>query len=100
MIARRYMEQFTADTSILDIVELHDEAFYAWRCIFVYQLPQKGQARLQRLLGRLGSNLQLYYLFFKCDTETGDKMQAPLRWFETTVPGIEALPPLPQSSTR
>jgi hypothetical protein len=100
MIARHYMEQFTKDNSILDIVELHDEAFYAWRCIFVYQLPQEGQARLERLLGRLGDNLQLFYLFFKCDTETGDKIQAPLRWFETVVPGIEALPPLPQSSTR
>lgn len=100
MIARHFMEQFTTDTSILDIVELHDEAFYAWRCIFVYQLPQEGQARLERLLRRLGDNLQLFYLFFKCDTETGDKIQAPLHWFEAVVPGIEVLPPLYHSSTR
>lgn len=94
MIARRYLEQFTDDPAILDIVELHDEAFYAWRCIFVYQLPKEGEARLKRLLLRMGDNLQLYYLFFKCDTETGDKMQAPLRWFEEVVPDIAPLPPL------
>ena len=36
--------------------------------------------------------LQLYYLFFKCDTQTGDKTQAPLKWFEREVPGIEVMP--------
>ncbi|MEQ8702598.1 MAG: hypothetical protein RIC19_01700 [Phaeodactylibacter sp.] len=100
MLARQYMERFTSNQAILDVIELHDEAFYAWRCIFMYQLPGEGQVRLERLLARLGDNLQLFYLFFKCDTETGDKVQAPLRWFEQVVPGIEVLPPLPQSSTR
>lgn len=100
MLARQYLEQFTADEAVLDVVELHDEAFYAWRCIFIYQLPVEGQSRLQQLLDRLGQHVQLYYLFFKCDTETGDKVQAPLRWFEDVVPSIEPLPPLHQNSTR
>ncbi len=94
MIARGYLEKFTDDEAVLDIVELHDEAFYAWRCIFVYQLPKEGENRLRRLLHRMGDNIQLYYLFFKCDTETGDKVQAPLRWFEDVVPEVSPLPPL------
>lgn len=93
MLARHYVAKFTSEKAVLDIVELHDEAFYAWRCIFIYQLPKEGQFRLQRLLDRLGENIQLYYLFFKCDTETGDKIQAPLRWFEYVVPGLSPLPP-------
>jgi len=94
MLARRYMEAWTNDQAVLDILELHDEAFYAWRCIFVYRMPQKGKQRLQRLLHRVKECLQLYYLFFKCDTETGDKKQAPLNWFEQAVPNIDRLPPL------
>lgn len=90
MLARKYMEkQHPQDPVLLDILELHDEAFYCWRMIHLYQKPIKGQQRLERLLHRIGGNLQLYYLFFKCDTETGDKTQAPLHWFETSIPGIQ-----------
>jgi hypothetical protein len=37
---------------------------------------------IEKFFERAGANLRLYYLFFKCDTQTGDKTQAPLRWFE------------------
>jgi len=33
--------------------------------------------------------MQLFYLFFKCDTLTGDKTLAPLTWFEEHVTGID-----------
>ena len=45
--------------------------------------------RLQKLLKTLDDRLQLYYLFFKCDTATGDKNQAPLKWFEQAIPNID-----------
>ena len=89
MLARNFLANFTDDSIILDIVELHDEAYYAWRAEFIYRLPEEGARRLQRLLDRLGPNRQLYYLFFKCDTLTGDKTPAPLDWFEKTVDGID-----------
>lgn len=38
MIVWCYMEQFMVDISIFDILELYDEVFYVWWCIFVYQL--------------------------------------------------------------
>ncbi len=89
MLARIFLTKFTDDSSTLDVTELHDEAFYSWRMIHLAQKVEKGQARFQHLLDRIGGNLQLYYLFFKCDTRTGDKIQAPLKWFESEVEGIE-----------
>lgn len=87
--ARNFLENFTDDPIVLDITELHDEAYYVWRTMYLYHRPQKGAIRLQSLLDRVEENIQLYYLFFKCDTLTGDKNLAPLRWFEQHIQGIE-----------
>lgn len=88
-IARRFMEQFTDDKLLLDLIEHHDEAYYCWRAIQLYSQPEAGQARLQKLFDILHDDLQLYYLFFKCDTRTGDKNLAPLKWFEKNITSIE-----------
>ncbi|MEM6317685.1 MAG: hypothetical protein AAF960_08445 [Bacteroidota bacterium] len=87
--ARKFLAKFTDDPSLLTITELHDEAYYCWRLIALYKRPEKGQERLNQLLEKLGDNLQLFYLFFKCDTQTGDKIQTPVKWFEQKVSGIE-----------
>ena len=89
VLARQFMERYTDEPAILEVIELHDEAYYAWRCQHLYGNVKQGKARLQRLLKRVEPYLQLYYLFFKCDTQTGDKIQAPVKWFEQTVTGIE-----------
>lgn len=88
VFARQFLESFTSDPGLLNIVELHDEAYYSWRIKFLFHQLPEGEARLQRLLETLGDDLQLFYLFFKCDTLTGDKNPAPLKWFEKTIPGI------------
>ncbi len=89
--ARRFMEQYLEDPLLLNLIEYHDEAYYSWRCIHLLQSATEGTQRLQKLLDLMGDQIQLYYIFFKCDTRTGDKNQAPLRWFEQVVPGIEQL---------
>lgn len=89
VLARQFVEQYTQDPAVLEITELHDEAYYAWRMEFLYQQPFAGRLRLNCLLERVGGFLQLYYLFFKCDTRTGDKTQAPLKWFERNIPDIQ-----------
>jgi hypothetical protein len=90
VLARRYLESYTSDTDVLDVVETHDDAYYAWLN------ERHGQAQdgktLGGLLARMGHCLQLYYLFFKCDTQTGDKTQTPLKWFERMAPGIVVTP--------
>lgn len=92
-LARKYLEKFTDDTIVLDIVESHDDAFYAWLCTR-HQLasPDGRVVTLEDLQQRLAHCLQIFYLFFKCDTQTGDKTQAPLKWFEETAVGIEVVP--------
>ncbi|MCS6796712.1 MAG: HD domain-containing protein [Raineya sp.] len=81
-IARQFAEKYISDKATLDIIELHDEAYHAWRQEYFCNNPDEAQKRLEKLLARLGENLQLFYLFFVCDTQTGDKIQDSLRWFE------------------
>lgn len=91
ILARQYAEQYISDTMVLDIIELHDEAYYCWRSKVLQKNGTKSDERLERLLNRLGESRQLYYLFFKCDTQTGDKNQAPLFWFEKNISDIEII---------
>lgn len=79
--ALNFAKHYITDQAVLDVIELHDEAYYAW-CAHCAGYEQKSQKLLQKIRSRLGNNLQLYYLFFKCDTQTGDKYQSPVAWFE------------------
>lgn len=88
VIARRFMENHTTDRSMLNIIQWHDEAYYCWRLSEIYRNPSDGKIRLAKLVDKIGEDLQLYYLFFLCDTRTGDKNQAPIKWVEGQLPGI------------
>ena len=81
-LARVFMEQHIGERFLLDIIELHDEAYYIWKCLEMEKQPETAHQRLEKLMEGLGENMPLFYLFFKSDTETGDKIQTPLRWFE------------------
>ena len=89
--ARKFLEKYVNEPLLLTVTEMHDEAYYAWRVFALYNRPEKGQERLDYLIEKVGEELQLFYLFFKCDTQTGDKIQTPVRWFEETVKGIEIM---------
>ena len=89
--ARKFLAKFIEDEVLLKITELHDEAYYCWRLHALYGQPEKSKLRLQHLFKQIKDNRQLYYLFFKCDTQTGDKIQKPVKWFEETVEGIEVM---------
>jgi len=89
ILARQFMERFTDCPALLDIIEYHDEAYFSWRFIHLFHQPTEGTRRFHNLLELLGDNLQSYYLFFKCDTLTGDKNLAPLAWFEKIAKDIE-----------
>lgn len=93
LLARRFIEAHTGDEAVLDVIETHDDAYYAWLGQKHEQFGlENRQKSLDALLDRVGHCLQLYYLFFKCDTQTGDKTQASLKWFERTVGGIQVVP--------
>jgi hypothetical protein len=85
LMAREFMEAHLDDPVLLDIIELHDEAFYCWRAAHLENQPDIAARRLDKLLEKIGENLPLYFDFYKCDTRTGDKIQTPLFWFEQVV---------------
>lgn len=93
VLARRFLEQYTDDRAVLEVVETHDDAYYAWLASknenFRRENPEK---TLEHLRDKVSHCLQLYYLFFKCDTQTGDKLQTPVRWLEQNMPGIQPVP--------
>lgn len=85
------MEKYTDDPVILDIIETHDDAYYIWLDARHDQtLPDTRRTSLGLLLQRLDHYSDVLPVF-KCDTQTGDKTQAPLKWFEKTAPGIEVV---------
>lgn len=92
ILAKQYLEKYCDDQVVLDIVELHDEAYYCWRLFQIYSQSTQSNLRLKKLVDRIGENMQLYYLFFKCDTCTGDKNLASLYWAEENLPGITITP--------
>ena len=89
--ARHFLAKYVDDPLLLNVVELHDEAYYCWRLAHLYNDFAECDRRMDILRARVGDYWQLYYLFFKCDTSTGDKNPAPLIWFEETVDDIEVV---------
>ena len=73
-LARRFAERYIDDPGILEVVELHDEAYRAWR--------KDDEERAHRLIDRLGENLGLFRRFHRSDNETGDKSDDDRIWFD------------------
>jgi hypothetical protein len=88
MLAQRFAERYIDDEEILDVIELHDEAYNAWAKGDRSRNWDVAAARARRLLDRLGSSVGLYERFYRADNATGSKDQAPLRWFEELVRGL------------
>lgn len=88
VLARQFAEAYIpeiTDKSMFDIIEQHDEAYYCWRLHTSLNNQTLCDSRFNTLLNKLKDCLPMYFSFFLCDTSTGDKTQAPLRWFRKTV---------------
>jgi len=81
-IARRFAERFSTDRELLEVIELHDEAFNAWVKGARGDNWEAAEARARRLLERLGPSTAFYVRFYRADNGTASKDQAPLEWFE------------------
>lgn len=87
--AMKFAQNYIDQQHILNVIEMHDEAYYAWH-LSKKQDSNKAFLRLNGLFEKLGDeHKQLFYLFFKCDTFTGDKTLTPVKWFEDQVNDIE-----------
>lgn len=81
MRARRFAERYLDDSAILDVIELHDEAYNAWQRGNRDDKWDKAHARAEALVARLGDNLPLYLAFYQCDNATEGKQQDCFEWF-------------------
>ncbi len=80
-LARRFAERYIHDPTLLDIIELHDEAYNAWRIGHFRGKWDRAQERVELLLRRLGGAMSLYVHFFCADSLTESKDRAPVLWF-------------------
>lgn len=80
-IARRFAERFLSDVAVLEVIELHDEAYNAWRAGADRGNWDHARRRANALIERLGESLNLYLAFFHCDNATGDKQSDSWEWF-------------------
>jgi RimJ/RimL family protein N-acetyltransferase len=83
MRARRFAERYLDDPDLLDVIELHDDAYLAWR-----QGRRNGdwpaaERRARALLERLGSRSGLYLRFYRADNETDGKTDEHRHWLES-----------------
>ena len=85
VIARKFAERYLDDPALLEIIELHDEAFNSWRLGASKGRWKEAEERASRLVARLGSSLSLYLRFYRADTATGSKEDDSLIWFEQFV---------------
>lgn len=85
MIARRFAQKYIDDKDILDIIEMHDEAYNAWCKGDRDGKWDKAELRAKQLLRKLGDNIDLYLIFYQCDNETGDKEEENFKWFQKLV---------------
>jgi len=81
MLARRFAEKFLTDVAVLDVIELHDEAYNAWQKGSRDGNWERAKERADALLKRLADNLTLYLDFYRCDNATGSKSNEPYDWF-------------------
>ncbi len=86
VFAANFAEAYVKENDVLKIIKRHDDAYYAWKeTRFGYE--ERSNEMLRELRDDLGSSLDLFYRFFKCDTQTGDKTQEPVAWFEEKLAG-------------
>jgi hypothetical protein len=82
VLARRMAERFTDDREVLEVIELHDEAYNSWRA-FSQGRVRRAEERIRVLVERLGPALPLFRQFFRADNAVPGKEQEPLTWFES-----------------
>ena len=81
-IARRFAERYLDDPALLDVVQLHDEAYNSWAAGDRSGDWHRAEERARHLIERLGEALPFYLRFYRADNQTGSKSTAPLEWFE------------------
>lgn len=89
MIARRFAEKYISDERILEIIQRHDEAYFAW-CYGMRGDWEKAERSAFNLMEILGDDLELFIAFYECDNETGDKTPDDVIWFKELATAVHS----------
>jgi hypothetical protein len=84
-MAREFAERYINESGVLDVVELHDEAYKAHRLMTQQEDQEAAERRASKLIGQLGDNLGLFLRFYLCDNQVGGKSAAHYLWFRGLV---------------
>ncbi len=80
MRGRRFAERYLDDADLLDVIELHDDAYLAWRRGSRDGDWPEAERRVRALLERIGDRYGLYARFYQADNETGGKTDEHRHW--------------------
>ncbi len=84
VLAYNFAKEIIIDQQVLDIILWHDEAYFCWQKE-KFNLLEESNTQWNKLMENIKDCLNLYIHFFRCDTQTGGKMQEPLIWFEKKI---------------
>jgi hypothetical protein len=83
-VARKFAERYIQDLAVLEVVELHDEAYKASLLMNQHGDRAAAERRAGELFIRLGDTIDLFMHFYLCDL-TGDKSTTHYQWFQSIV---------------
>lgn len=81
-LARRFGENYVTDMAVLDVVELHDEAYKAHQIIVHRANYTEAEKQAYKLIARLGEHTDLFMNFYYCDNHTEGKSDIHYHWFK------------------
>ncbi len=81
VIARLFAEKYIVNNEVLEIIELHDEAYNSWCKGDKNGNWRLAESRAARLIKRLGKSISLYLAFYNCDRSTEGKSGDNYNWF-------------------
>ncbi len=83
--ARKFAERYIDDLGILQVIELHDEAYKASLWMSQHANDEAAEKSAEDLITQLGDNIELFLRFYLCDSRTGDKSTSHYKWFKGIV---------------
>lgn len=77
--ACEYAKNFITDPDVLQVIRYHDDAYNIWKRGNRRNELDKSEKELLKFISKI-NDLDLYFTFYRCDNETGDKTQDDLIW--------------------
>jgi hypothetical protein len=80
--ARQFAERYIHDQDVLEVIELHDEAYKAYLLLSQNGDREAAERRARELIRRLDQRIDLFMHFYLCDNQAGDKSADHYEWFQ------------------